>query len=96
MLLQGTLPPKINIYGNVLPTIYLSGIFEFQLVPFAFSFVKVSPLPESMGRGDYFPNNGFNGGQVLWGKFLGGLFYMGGLMIRSYQGGRSFTKCIFQ
>ena len=27
------------------------------------------------------------GAQALWGKFIGGLVYMGGLMIRSYQGG---------
>ena len=54
------------------------------------------PPPPRMGIGDFFPKNAFHGGQFLWGKFLGGLIYMGALMIRSYQEGRSFTKCIFQ
>ena len=36
MMLKGKLPPKINSYGNILPS-YLLYIFEFQLVLFAFS-----------------------------------------------------------
>ena len=40
-----------------------------------------------MRRGDFFAKNVFHGRQILWGKFIGGLFYTGELMIRSYQGG---------
>ena len=29
------------------------------------------------------------GGETLWGLFIGGLFYVGVLMIKTYQGGRS-------
>ena len=91
MLLKGNLPPKINSYGNILPGSYLLYVFEFQLVLIAFSFILGDPFMVSPP-----PQYAFHGGQFLWGKFIGGLFYMGGLMIISYQGGSSFTKCIFQ
>ena len=32
------------------------------------------------------PKYAFHDGQILWRKFIGGLFCMGGLMIISYQG----------
>ena len=38
-------------------------------------------------KGVFFQKILFMGTQALWGKFIGGLVYMGGLMIRSYQGG---------
>ena len=44
MLLKGNLPPKINSYGNILSRNYLSYIFEFQLVPFAFSLILGDPF----------------------------------------------------
>ena len=34
-------------------------------------------------------------GQFFWGRFVGGLFHMGGLMIRSWQGQGSFTNAFF-
>ena len=50
MLLKGNLPLKMHIYDNILRRNYLSYIFEFQLVPFAFSPIledpfKLPPLP---------------------------------------------------
>ena len=70
MLLKGNLPPKINSYGNILSRNYLSYIFEFQLVPFAFSLIlgdpfMVSPPPLSMEMGDFFPKIAFHRGQTL-------------------------------
>ena len=81
----------------------LSFIVEFQLVPFAFSlilgdpFMASPPSPKVWGRGTFFQEKLFMGEQILGGKFIGGgLLYMGELLIRSCQEGRSFTKCIFQ
>ena len=100
MLLKGNIPLKINSYGKIMPRNYISYIFEFQIVPFALSLIlgdpfMVSLLPLTYGEGGIFPNV-FHRGQVLRGKIIGGLLYMGELMIRSYEGGRSFTKYIFQ
>ena len=87
-------------YGNILPRSCLSCIFEFPLVPFAFSLILGALswcLPPhthtpSKERGTFFQKNTFHGGDKLCqGKFVGGLFYMGGLMIISYQRGKSFT-----
>ena len=36
-------------------------------------------------RGAFFQDIIFMGGPTIQGKFLGGLFYMGGLMVRTYQ-----------
>ena len=101
MLLKRNLPRKMYSYGNILPRNYLSYIFEFQLFPFPFSLISgdslmVSPSLLNYGRGTFLQKMPFMGEQILWGKFIGGLFYLGGLMIRSYQGESSFTECIFQ
>ena len=55
-------------------------------------------LPPSLKyrEGDFFPKNDFHGGTNFAGKIYRGMALHGGLMIRSYQEGRSFTKCIFQ
>ena len=100
MLLKGNFLPKMHTDENILRRNYLSYIFEFQLVPFAFSPIledpfKLPPLPYSMGRGDFFPNP-FHGGTNVVGKIYRGIFYLGGLMSGSYQERRSFTKCLFQ
>ena len=101
ILLKRNLPRKMYSYENILPRNYLSYIFEFQLFPFPFSLISgdslmVSPSLLNYGRGTFLQKMPFMGEQILWGKFIGGLFYLGGLMIRSYQGGSSFTECIFQ
>ena len=82
----------------MLPRNYRSYIVEFQLVPFAFSLTlgdpfMVSPsFPLNYGKGGlFFKKMLFIGGQILWGKFIGRLFYMGGLMIR----GKEFHKMHF-
>ena len=41
-------------------------IFEFQLVPFAFSLILGDLFMASP-----FPLYAFHGGQILWGKFIG-------------------------
>ena len=69
MLLKENLPPKIHSYGNILPRNYLSYMFKFQLVPFAFSLIlgdsfMVSPPQTKVwgnGRRDFFPKNAFHG-----------------------------------
>ena len=50
MLLKGNFLPKMHTDENILRRNYLSYIFEFQLVPFAFSPIledpfKLPPLP---------------------------------------------------
>ena len=57
--------------------------------------VSSPPKIWRVGR-DFFTKNVFQAGQILWKKFIGGLFYVRELMIRSYQGRSSFTKCVFQ
>ena len=79
MLLKGNLPPKIISYGNILPRSYLLYIFEFQLVPFAFSLILGYSLMVSPPSLKY----AFCGGQISWGRFIGALFYVEGLMIIS-------------
>ena len=105
MLLRGNFPPKINSYVNSLWRNYLSYVFEFQLVPFAFIVTlrdpfMVSPPPkkydEWWGGGGLFYKKCFSRGTNFVGKIIGGLFYVGELMIRSYQGRRSFKNYVFQ
>ena len=57
----------------------------------------MSPLLKCV-EGDYFQKNTFHerGGDTFEVQVYGGLFYRGGLMIRSYRGGRSFTKWVSQ
>ena len=87
---EGNLPPEIYSYGNILPRNYYIWVstssFCFQSYV-GRPFHGVPPSPTSYREGDFFPKNTFHWGQILWGKFVGGLFYMGRLMIRSYQGG---------
>ena len=67
MLLKGNLPPELYSYGNMLSINYISYIFEFQLVLFAFSFIlvdpfMVSPCPNphrAKERGTFFQKNPF-------------------------------------
>ena len=92
MLLKGNLHPKMFSYGYILPRNYISHIFEFQLVPFPFSFILGDPFmvflsPLKYGGGNFFQKILFMGRQILWVTFIGGLFYMGGLIIRTYQWG---------
>ena len=91
MLLKGNLPPKMY---NILSRNYFSYIFEFQLVNFfSFSLILGDPLmvspppppPWKYGNGGLFSKKYFSWGQILLVKFIGKLFYMGWLMIRSYQ-----------
>ena len=90
MLLKGNLPPKMY---NILPRNYLSYTFEFQLVLFVIRFILGDPFTLSPPKvWDFFRKNAFHGGQILWVKFIGKLFYMRRLMVRSYQGGRGFTN----
>ena len=97
MLLKGNPPPKLYSYGNILPRNFLSYIFEFQLVPFDFSLTLEDPFmvslsPLKYGEGELFSKKTlFMGGQYLCGKFIGGLFYMRGLMMR----GKEFHKIYF-
>ena len=44
MLLKGNFLPKMHTDENILRRNYLSYIFEFQLVPFAFSPILEDPL----------------------------------------------------
>ena len=60
MLPKGNPPPKINIYGNILPRSHLLHIFEFQLVVFAFNLTLGDLLMESPP-----PQDDFHGGQIL-------------------------------
>ena len=75
MLLKKDLPPKMYSYGNILPRNYLSYIFEFQLVPFAFNLISGDSL--FMSGGTFFQKMLFMRGQILWRKFIVGLFYTG-------------------
>ena len=68
MMLTGNLPPKTYSYSNILPRIYLSYSFEFQLVLFAFSLIMGDPFMVSSslrkyGEGQFFPTNAFHGGR---------------------------------
>ena len=71
----------------------LSFLFELHLVPITFSlilgdFFMVSP-PIKYGEGGLFSQKKiFMGGQILGETFMGGLFYMGELIIRLFKGGR--------
>ena len=73
MLLKGNLSPKMYRLYNILPRNYLSYIFEFQLNPFAFSFILGDPFMVK-GEGTFFKKTLFMWGQILWGKFIGELF----------------------
>ena len=80
MLRKGNLPPKM----------YFSHIFEFQLVNFFLSVLFWVTLwwslpPLKYGNGGLLSKKCFSWGQILLVKFIGKLFYMGRLMIRSYQ-----------
>ena len=78
MLLKENLSPKMCSYGNILPRIYLSYIFEFPLVPFSFSFIlgdsfMVSPPPYEVwgkGRGNFFSKKFFSWGDKFYGENL--------------------------
>ena len=72
---------------------------QVQLVPFGFSLIlrdafMVCPPPKVWQGWIFFPKMFLIGEQILWGKVIGGggLIYVGELMIRSYQGERSFAK----
>ena len=72
---------------------------QVQLVPFGFSLIlrdafMLCPPPKVWRGWIFFPKMFLIGGQILWGKVMGGggLIYVGELMIRSYQGERSFAK----
>ena len=72
---------------------------QVQLVPFGFSLIlrdafMLCPPPKVWRGWIFFPKMFLIGGQILWGKVIGGggLIYVGELMIRSYQGERSFAK----
>ena len=73
---------------------------QVQLVPFGFSLIlrdafMVCPPPKVWRGWIFFPKVFLIGGQILWGKVIGGgggLIYVGELMIRSYQEERSFAK----
>ena len=71
MLLKGNFPPKFYNYSNIFPRNYLSYIFEFQLVPFAFSLILGDPFMESpttpkiLGGETFFKKMLFMGGQIL-------------------------------
>ena len=65
MLLKGNLPSTMSSYGNILPRNNLSCIFEFQLIPFAFSLilgdpVMVSSSPVKYGEGGIFSKKCFS------------------------------------
>ena len=97
MLLKGNLPPKMYSYGNILARNYLSYIFEFQIVYFAFSLIlgdpfMVSPSLLKNKDGRPFSKKDFSwGNKILRRKFVGGLFYMGGLIVT----GKEFKKNTF-
>ena len=72
---------------------------QVQLVPFGFNLIlrdafMLCPPPKVWRGWIFFPKMFLIGGQILWGKVIGGggLIYVGELMIRSYQGERSFAK----
>ena len=81
MLLKENLSPKMYSYGNILPRIYLSYIFEFELVPFYFSlilgdsFMMSPPSHEVWGKGreNFFLKNSFHGAINFMGKIYSGI-----------------------
>ena len=95
MLLKGNLPPKMFSYGNILSRNYLSYIFKFQLVPFAFSLIlgdpfMVFPSPLKYGEGGFFPKNAFDGGTNFVGKIYRGIVLDGGTIDQNIpRGGAS-------
>ena len=74
-------------------------LFEFQLVPFAFGLILgdlfMMPPALSVERWQFFQKRLFMGGQILGDRFMGGLFYMPGIMIRSCKGREEFHKMHF-
>ena len=56
--------------------------------------LMVSPSPLKYGR-KRFSKKLFSWGPILCGKFTGGLFYMGEIMTRTYQGGRDSQNVFF-
>ena len=80
MLLEGNHPPEMYGYGNRLPrnnlSMYISvstGSFCFQFY-FGWPFDGVSPLKRGW---TFFWKILSMGGQILWGKFVGGLLHGG-------------------
>ena len=89
MLLRGNFPPKINSYVNILWRNYLSYLFEFQLVPFAFIVIlrdpfMVSPPPKKYdewlgeGGGALFYKKCFSRGTNFVGKIYRRIVLRGG------------------
>ena len=100
MLLTGNHPSKINSYGNILSINYLSYVFKFQLVPFAFGLIlgdpsMVSPCPLKYRKGDFFPKNKFHGEKILRGKFYRGIFLHGGTNDQFIPRGKELQKTHF-
>ena len=100
MLLKGNLHPKMFSYGYILPRNYISHIFEFQLVPFPFSFILGDPFmvflsPLKYGEGELFPKNTFHGETNFVGNIYRWIVLHGRTNYQNIPMGRSFTKCIF-
>ena len=82
ILLEGNLPREMYIYGKM-PINNVSCIFEFWLVPFAFSLILRDTFmvslptlhPKEMERG-FFQKNTFQRREILREKFVEELFYM--------------------
>ena len=97
MLLKENLPPKMCSYDNMLPRNYLSYIFEFQLVTFAFSLIlgdpfMVSPPPLKYGERDFFLKNAFHGRTNFVGKAYKGIVLHGGTNDLIMPRGKEFHK----
>ena len=100
MLLKGNLHPKMFSYGYILPRNYISHIFEFQLVPFPFSFILGDPFmvflsPLKYGEGELFPKNTFHVETNFVGKIYRWIVLHGRTNYQNIPMGRSYTKCIF-
>ena len=90
-------------YDNILSGNYLSNIFEFQLVPLAFSLISgdsfmVSPPPPKVwgnGRRNFFPQNAFYWGTYFVGKIYSGIFLHVGTNDQNIPREKKFHKMYF-
>ena len=99
MLLKGNSPSKnVQLWWYLARK--LSLIFEFQLVPFAFSLIlgepfMVSPPPPKEWGGGLFSKKCFSGGKNFMGKIYRGIALHGGINDQIIPRGKEYHKMYF-